>query len=79
MRHDHGRDTGLVQEVGRLRSRIRQLEQVLRQQHRGQVTEPDRYRSFYVHCPFPYLSLGPNGHLLEVNDAWLKALNWLPH
>ncbi len=79
MRHDHGRDTGLVQEVGRLRSRIRQLEQVLRQQHRGQVTEPDRYRSFYVHCPFPYLSLGPNGHLLEVNDAWLKALNYQRH
>jgi PAS domain S-box-containing protein len=62
-----------------LRSRIWHLEQTQRQQGRCEVQAHDHYRPLYQHCPLPYQLLDPEGHLLEVNEAWLQALGYERH
>ena len=36
----------------------------------------ERFRDLFVDAPLPYQSMDESGHLLLVNDAWLKALGY---
>ncbi|MHC1699778.1 MAG: PAS domain S-box protein [Humidesulfovibrio sp.] len=36
----------------------------------------ERFRDLFVDAPLPYQSMDEGGHLLLVNDAWLKALGY---
>ncbi|MDP3425766.1 MAG: PAS domain S-box protein, partial [Humidesulfovibrio sp.] len=36
----------------------------------------ERFRDLFVDAPLPYQSMDESGHLLLVNDAWIKALGY---
>lgn len=69
----------LVEEIGRLRSRIRQLEQAQRRLDHLEIPSHDLGHFSHEDCPFPYQSLDTQGRLLAVNDAWLQVLGYERH
>jgi PAS domain S-box-containing protein len=79
MSDSHGRHENLIQEVGQLRGRIRQLEQLLRRQDRQDPHQLTQSDTPYSNCPLPYQSLDKDGHILEVNPAWLQSLGYERH
>ena len=79
MSDSQGRQGELAQEVGRLRTRIRQLEQVLRRQDREDPHQYARPHTPYANCPLPYQALDKDGYILEINPAGLQVLGHERH
>jgi PAS domain-containing protein len=69
----------LSTELEALRRRVSELEQSearLKRTERLLTESQERFRLLYENAPLGYQSLDENGYLLEVNHAWLDAVEY---
>jgi PAS domain S-box-containing protein len=62
-----------------LEKRIRDLEQIGNEREKSNKALREieqKFRFFYQNAPIAYQSLDENGHLIEVNNAWLETLGY---
>jgi PAS domain S-box-containing protein len=69
----------LTHELEKLRRRVAELESAqaeLRGTRKALEESEERFRILYENAPLGYQSLDEDGHILEVNEAWLNALGY---
>ncbi len=66
---EHNKPSDLKQHIEELEQENAQLKKELKE-------SKEKYRSLYDHAPLPYQSLDVNGHILDVNPAWLDTLGY---